>query len=40
MPFYQFTSPSDSPSAKLKADIAAAVTKVHTDVTGAPAHYT
>jgi phenylpyruvate tautomerase PptA (4-oxalocrotonate tautomerase family) len=39
MPFYQFTVPSDSLSAKLKADIATAVTKVHTDVTGAPAHY-
>ena len=39
MPFYQFTVPTDSPSAKHKADIAAAFTKVHTEVTGAPAHY-
>jgi phenylpyruvate tautomerase PptA (4-oxalocrotonate tautomerase family) len=39
MPFYQFTVPSDSPSAQLKADIAAAVTKVHTSVTGAPESY-
>lgn len=39
MPFYQFTVPMDSPSAKLKADIAAAVTEVHTSVTGAPADY-
>ncbi len=39
MPFYQFTVPMDSPSAKLKAEIAAAVTEVHTSVTGAPASY-
>ncbi len=39
MPFYQFTVPTGSPSAKHKADIAAAFTKVHTEVTGAPAHY-
>ena len=39
MPFYQFTIPSDSPSAGLKAEIARAVTKVHTTVTGAPARY-
>ncbi len=39
MPFYQFTVPADSSSAKLKADIAAAVTEVHTSVTGAPASY-
>ena len=39
MPFYQFTIPSDSPSAGLKAEIARAVTKVHTSVTGAPARY-
>ena len=39
MPFYQFTIPSDSPSARLKAEIAGAVTKVHTSVTGAPARY-
>ena len=39
MPFYQFTITSDSPSAGLKTEIAAAVTKVHTSVTGAPARY-
>ena len=39
MPFYQFTISSDSPSARLKAEIAGAVTKVHTSVTGAPARY-
>jgi phenylpyruvate tautomerase PptA (4-oxalocrotonate tautomerase family) len=39
VPFYQFTVPTDSQSAKYKADIAAAFTKVHTEVTGAPARY-
>jgi phenylpyruvate tautomerase PptA (4-oxalocrotonate tautomerase family) len=39
MPFYQFTIPSDSASAGLKAEIARAVTKVHTSVTGAPTRY-
>ena len=39
MPFYQFTIPSDSASAGLKTEIARAVTKVHTSVTGAPARY-
>ena len=39
VPFYQFTIPSDSPSAGLKTEIARAVTKVHTSVTGAPARY-
>ena len=39
VPFYQFTIPSDSPSAGLKVEIARAVTKVHTSVTGAPARY-
>jgi phenylpyruvate tautomerase PptA (4-oxalocrotonate tautomerase family) len=39
MPFYQFIVPSDSPSAELKAEIADAVTKVHTSVTGAPESY-
>ncbi|HET7480716.1 MAG TPA: tautomerase family protein [Rubrobacteraceae bacterium] len=39
MPFYQFTVPADSPSTGLKADIATAVTRVHTEVTGAPARY-
>lgn len=39
MPFYQFTVPSDSPSAQLKNDIASAITKVHASVTGAPESY-
>ncbi len=39
MPFYQFTVPADSPSATRKAEIAAAFTKVHTTVTGAPSRY-
>jgi phenylpyruvate tautomerase PptA (4-oxalocrotonate tautomerase family) len=39
MPFYQFTVPADSPSARHKAEIAAAFTKVHTEVTGAPSRY-
>ncbi|MBW0117476.1 tautomerase family protein [Pseudonocardia abyssalis] len=39
MPFYQFTIPADGPSAQRKAEIAAAFTKVHTSVTGAPARY-
>ena len=39
MPYYQFHIPARSPSAGLKAEIAAAVTKVHTSVTGAPARY-
>jgi phenylpyruvate tautomerase PptA (4-oxalocrotonate tautomerase family) len=39
MPYYQFHIPAGSPSAGLKAEIAAAVTKVHTSVTGAPARY-
>lgn len=39
MPFYQFTVTSGSPSASRKAEIASAVTQVHTAVTGAPARY-
>jgi phenylpyruvate tautomerase PptA (4-oxalocrotonate tautomerase family) len=39
VPYYQFHIPADSPSAGRKAEIAAAVTKVHTAVTGAPARY-
>jgi len=39
VPYYQFHIPADSPSAGLKTEIAAAVTKVHTSVTGAPARY-
>jgi phenylpyruvate tautomerase PptA (4-oxalocrotonate tautomerase family) len=39
MPYYQFHIPAGSPSAAHKAELAAAVTKVHTSVTGAPARY-
>jgi phenylpyruvate tautomerase PptA (4-oxalocrotonate tautomerase family) len=39
MPYYQFHIPAGSPSAARKAELAAAVTKVHTAVTGAPARY-
>ena len=39
MPFYQFTVPAGGPSAQRKAEIAAAVTRVHTEATGAPARY-
>ncbi|MBN9101714.1 MULTISPECIES: tautomerase family protein [unclassified Pseudonocardia] len=39
MPFYQFTIPAGGPSARRKAELAAAFTKVHTEVTGAPARY-
>lgn len=39
MPFYQFTIQSGSASAAHKSEIARAVTKVHTSVTGAPARY-
>ncbi len=39
MPLYQFTIPAGGPSARRKAEIAAAFTKVHADVTGAPSRY-
>ncbi|MDT7710723.1 MAG: hypothetical protein QOG20_6330 [Pseudonocardiales bacterium] len=39
MPFYQFTVPAGGPSAQRKAELAAAFTKVHVDVTGAPSRY-
>ena len=39
MPYYQFHIPAGGPSAARKAELAAAVTKVHTAVTGAPARY-
>ena len=39
MPFYQFTVPAGGPSAQRKAEIATAVTRVHTETTGAPARY-
>ena len=39
MPYYQLTIQSDSPSEGRKADIAAAITRVHAEVTGAPEAY-
>jgi phenylpyruvate tautomerase PptA (4-oxalocrotonate tautomerase family) len=37
MPYHQFTVPTGSASAARKAEIAAAITKAHVDVPGAPA---
>jgi phenylpyruvate tautomerase PptA (4-oxalocrotonate tautomerase family) len=39
MPFYQFTVPADSAAARKKAEVAAAVTAAHAEVTGAPSQY-
>ena len=39
MPFYQFTVPADSATARKKAEVAAAVTAAHAQVTGAPPEY-
>jgi phenylpyruvate tautomerase PptA (4-oxalocrotonate tautomerase family) len=39
VPFYQFTVPSEGATLQHKAEIAAAVTKVHAEVTGAPTAY-
>lgn len=39
MPYYQFTLPRGSASTSHKAELAAAFTKVHTEVTGAPSNY-
>jgi len=39
MPYYQFTVPTGGATLQHKAEIAAAFTKVHTEVTGAPGHY-
>ena len=39
MPFYQFVIPAGSASAAHKAEIARAVTQVHSKVTGAPERY-
>ena len=39
MPFYQFTVPAGSATARKKAEVAAAVTTVHTEITGAPREY-
>ncbi|WP_433785385.1 tautomerase family protein [Actinomycetospora sp. CA-101289] len=39
MPYYQFTAPTGSATLAHKAEIAAAFTKVHGEVTGAPSAY-
>jgi phenylpyruvate tautomerase PptA (4-oxalocrotonate tautomerase family) len=39
VPFYQFTVPTGDPTLHHKAEVAAAVTTVHSEVTGAPAAY-
>ena len=39
MPFYQFTVPSGHATLEHKPEIAAAMTKVHAEVTGAPSAY-
>src|SRR5215471_14396680 len=39
MPFYQFTVPADSATARKKAEVAAAVTAAHAQITGAPPEY-
>ena len=39
MPFYQFTVPAGSAAAAKKAEVAAAVTAAHAQVTGAPREY-
>jgi phenylpyruvate tautomerase PptA (4-oxalocrotonate tautomerase family) len=39
VPFYQFTVPAASRTTDHKAEIAAAFTRVHTEITGAPAAY-
>ena len=39
MPFYQFTVPAGSPTARKKAEVAAVITAVHAEITGAPREY-
>ncbi|MFI5613295.1 4-oxalocrotonate tautomerase family protein [Amycolatopsis sp. NPDC051903] len=39
MPFYQFTVPAGGATLEHKAEIAAAATRIHSEVTGAPAAY-
>lgn len=39
MPYYRFTVPSGGATLRHKAEVAAAMTKVHTEVTGAPGRY-
>lgn len=39
MPFYQFTVPAGGATLRHKAEVAAAMTRVHSEVTGAPGRY-
>ena len=39
MPYYQFTVPTGGATLQHKAEVAAAMTKVHSEVTGAPGTY-
>jgi phenylpyruvate tautomerase PptA (4-oxalocrotonate tautomerase family) len=39
MPYYQFTVPAGGATARKKAEVAAAVTAVHAQITGAPREY-
>ena len=39
MPFYQFTVPAGSATARKKAEVAAVITAVHAEITGAPREY-
>jgi len=39
MPFYQFIVPAGSATARKRAEVAAAVTTVHAQITGAPREY-
>jgi phenylpyruvate tautomerase PptA (4-oxalocrotonate tautomerase family) len=39
VPFYQFTVPTGGATLSHKAEVAAAMTKVHAEVTGAPSAY-
>jgi len=39
VPFYQFTVPASSATARKKAEVAAAVTAAHAEITGAPREY-
>ncbi len=39
MPYYQFTIPAGGATLQHKAEVAAAMTKVHSEVTGAPGAY-
>jgi 4-oxalocrotonate tautomerase family enzyme len=39
VPYYQFTVPTGGATLQHKAEVAAAMTKVHSEVTGAPAAY-